>query len=98
MRIFKRILIIFWCIIFINIFLITGIMENDIFHTKSCDVDGCSICLIIQFSVNFLRNLKIVTTYIVLLLSAFLIGKLSINALCSYHKKTLIDLKVIQNK
>ena len=76
----------------------TGIMAGNVLHTEHCDINNCSLCLLIHISADFFKNIGLVNKDILILIaSIYLISLININ-IQKVRKLTQVELKVVQNK
>ena len=87
------------CILIItSMSVITGIMAGNLLHTEHCEVHNCSVCLLIQISIDFLKNISLVNNVVLILIAIFPIIQLINRNIQKVKKQTLVEFKVVQIK
>lgn len=95
---YKKIILISFCIVFIITSVLTSIIAMDVYHLKHCYIPECTICKIVNVSVNFIKVIKIMIYFILIELINYFIIQVINQIIIKQKRKTLVELNVIQLK
>jgi len=95
---YVKILIIFFCIIFVIMSITSAIIAGNTLHTNNCDVEHCPVCGLIQIATDFIKNIELISFDILILIAIVPLMQLIEKNITQAKKITLVELKVVQNK
>ena len=95
---YVKILILFFCIIFVIMSVTTSIIAVDTMHTEHCKIEHCPICSLIQIATEFIRNIELIVFDIIILIAVVPLTQLIRKTVKQLKKLTLVKLKVVQIK
>lgn len=96
-RLFKIICILV-CIVFCFMMLTTTVLASDTSHLIYCQVQDCSMCILIQNAIDFIKIVSYVIEYIVLLNVIESFTKVFVNKIILKSQDTLVTLNVRLNE
>lgn len=95
---YRKLLIISFAILFIIMSVMTAIMAENVLHTEHCNLPNCSLCSLIDLSTDFIKNMGFINIDILILVVIVPLIQLINKNIQEERKRTLVELKVIQNK